>query len=45
MKEKILKTALHRALCDSRDVITDEDVSYALDEIRKEVKHSDKMFV
>lgn len=45
MKEKILKTALHRALCDSRDVINDEDISYALDEIRKEVKHSDKMFV
>ena len=45
MKEKILKTALHIALCDSRDVINDEDVSYALYEIRKEVKHSDKMFV
>ncbi|RAP53305.1 MAG: AAA family ATPase [Methanosphaera sp. rholeuAM130] len=45
LKEKILKTALHRAISESCDEIREEHVNYALEESKKEVKTiEDKMF-
>ena len=45
LKEKILKTALHRAISKSSDEISDEDIEYAISESKKEVKTiEDKMF-
>lgn len=45
IKEKILKTALHKAISDSSKIITDVDIEYALNETKKEVKVPDTMFV
>lgn len=45
IKEKILKTALHKAISDSRDVITDNDIDYAVKETKKQVTTEDTMFV
>lgn len=42
--EKILKTALHRAICDSRNVITDDDIDYAVTESKKDLLVEDSMF-
>lgn len=45
IKEKILKTALHRAISEDKDFISDDDINYALIECHKEVKiTSDTMF-
>lgn len=45
IKEKILKTALHRAISEGKDFISDDDINYALIECRKEVRiTSDTMF-
>lgn len=45
LKEKILKTALHRAISQSCDEITEEHIDYAICESKKEVKTiEDKMF-
>ncbi len=44
IKEKILKTALHKAINESKDVIDDEDINYAISESKKEVTISDRMF-
>lgn len=45
IKEKILKTALHRAIGCDRDFIDDEDIDYAVSECKKEVRITlDTMF-
>ena len=45
LKEKILKTALHQAISQSCDEITEEHIEYAIKESKKEVKTiEDKMF-
>ena len=45
IKEKVLKTALHKAISDSHDIITDDDLNYAIHETKKEVTVPDTMFV
>ncbi len=45
LKEKILKTALHHALSNDEEVITEIDIDYALTEHKKEFSSPDKMFV
>ncbi|OED29955.1 AAA family ATPase [Methanosphaera sp. WGK6] len=45
IKEKVLKTALHKAISNSKDFIDDEDINYAIHETKKEVSVSDTMFV
>lgn len=46
LKEKILKTAMHKAISESDDVITDKHINYAIKESSKEVKiQQDNMFV
>lgn len=45
IKEKVLKTALHKAITDSKDIITDNEIAYAIKETKKEVTVQDTMFV
>jgi len=46
LKEKILKTAMHKAISESEDVITNKHIDYAIKESSKEVTiQQDKMFV
>lgn len=45
IKEKVLKTALHKAINDSKNSITDEDIDYAIKETKKDVTVQDTMFV
>ncbi|WP_455645805.1 AAA family ATPase [Methanosphaera sp.] len=45
IKEKVLKTALHKAISNSKEFIDDEDIDYAIHETKKEVSVSDTMFV
>jgi AAA family ATPase len=46
LKEKILKTAMHKAISESEDIITDRHIEYAIKESSKEVKiQQDNMFV
>lgn len=46
LKEKILKTAMHKAINNAEDIITDKHIEYALRESSKEVKiQQDDMFV
>ena len=44
IKQKVLKTALHKAITESKNVIGDEDIDYAIKESRKEFVNSDTMF-
>ena len=44
IKEKVLKTALHKAISESRDMIDDEDINYAISESHKDFVNSDAMF-
>lgn len=44
IKEKVLKTALHKAISESSDVICDEDIDYAIRESHKEFVKADAMF-
>lgn len=44
IKQKVLKTALHKAIIESKDVITDEDIDYAINESHKDFIKSDTMF-
>ena len=44
IKQKVLKTALHKAISESKEVITDEDIDYAISESHKEFVKSDAMF-
>lgn len=42
--EKILKTALHKAIADSKDFIEEEDIDYAIKESKKQFINQDTMF-
>lgn len=44
IKQKVLKTALHKAITESKEVITDKEIDYAIKESRKEFVNSDTMF-
>ena len=44
IKEKVLKTALHKAITESKDAISDEDIDYAIRESHKDFVKSDAMF-
>lgn len=44
IREKILKTALHKAISSSKDVISDEDIDYAISESKKDLLIQDNMF-
>lgn len=45
IKEKILKTALHKAISESEDEITSKHVEYAIKETKKHTLKQDTMFV
>lgn len=44
IKEKVLKTALHKAITESEEFIDDEDINYAIEESHKDFMSSDAMF-
>lgn len=44
IKHKVLKTALHKAIAESKEAIDDEDIDYAIKESRKEFVNTDTMF-
>ena len=44
IKEKVLKAALHKAINDSKDVISNDDIDYAIRESHKDFVNSDTMF-
>ena len=44
IKQKVLKTALHKAISESKEFITDDDIDYAISESHKEFVKSDAMF-
>ncbi len=45
LKEKILKTALHKAITESSDIITDKHINYAIKETTKKTLTPDDMYV
>lgn len=44
IKEKVLKAALHKAISESKDIIDDEDINFAIIESHKDFISSDAMF-
>ncbi len=44
IKHKVLKTALHKAISESKEVIDDDDINYAINESHKDFVKSDAMF-
>ena len=44
IKQKVLKTALHKAISESKEVINDEDIDYAISESHKDFVKSDAMY-
>ncbi|RAP52006.1 MAG: AAA family ATPase [Methanosphaera sp. rholeuAM270] len=44
IKQKVLKTALHKAITESKEFINDEDIDYAIEESKKEFVSADNMF-
>ena len=44
IKDKVLKTALHKAISESKDIIDDEDIDYAISESHKSFVSADAMF-
>jgi AAA family ATPase len=44
LKHKVLKTALHKAINESKEFIDDEDIDYAVSESHRDFVNSDTMF-
>lgn len=44
IKQKVLKTALHKAITENKDVISDADIDYAIKESKKDFMKTDTMF-